>query len=975
MLKKRMDGKIIAAIAISLVFLFLFSNISQGIYHAKNSQPESAGVPDTTYSDVSFLGTVSSSNVSYTGTMNVAVMFNFTNQDALNSLLNNLSNPFSPQYHKYLSASRFNSEFSPRSSVYESAQNYFRQFGLVHQEAFSNRLILTLTGTASEFSQAFHTNITSSQSGGTATYSPSSQPQLPAWLSGSVSNVIGLTSMKPHINLNLASARPYGNAAISGSSPVPVSNFQYPQMLPTQNGVQLLYGSYFQQAYNETPLLTQVMPITSVIATILWGGSYTVNGNTVNTGAFDPADIYHYFNQYLPPSQPVPKVLGVPINGAVAPGTSAQNDTTGAAIENTLDLELLGSVAPGAQIYNVYGPNSTFADLTASFNTILSPPAAYYELNSVSVISNSWGSNDTLSNRWNQFLQECQARGITVLGSTGDSGNNYSSSKSVSNTEYVQFPSTLAYDTYGVVAVGGTNLSVNPNTFTLASQEAWYMPSSSNNGDTLGTVGGISNLYTEPSWQLNSQANTVIKGTGRGVPDIAAVANNTLIYFTNTTKGSLYIVAGTSISAPVVAGIMAEIDQYRSQQGLGWLGFINPSIYMLGTGQYDPSLTGGYSPSLAPFFDVTAGNNAVYSALPGYDLVTGMGSINAYNFMEDLAGKKYNVSFKESGMDPANSWSVIVEGVTYQSSGAYVNMSLINGTYDYKVPVAGYNVSNPVAGQFLVHGTDVLILLQFQRGYSVNFTQTALPAGTGWSIHAWNYTESTFNSYMLLYFPNGTYNYTVEPADPNYYGSSGNFTVNGTQQSVGVTFIHGIFTVTFKEVGLPLNHNWTVSTTGQNAASINDTIVLTLYGGEYTFSIPPAGPYIANHTSITLNTNGQNRTVYLNFGYGYYITFTENGVPVGLQWTLLIADYNTSTTTTSITVEVQNGTYNFHSYYRESGNTQYVNGTVSVSGSNTTVNLDFTHSRSLSEYYLLYITLFILGLAVLIIGLIMLRKK
>ena len=969
-----MSKKASISIAIALVFLLSSSYFSQAQSTASGSISSSVLSKEIPYSDVMFLGNISSSVANYSGNMNVILIFNFTNENALQTLLANLSNPFSQQYQKFLTASQFNAEFAPSSSIYSSAVSYFNKYGLWDQQTFQNRLILSITGSAVNFSEAFKTNFSASYTNGVLSYGPSSAPQLPSWLAGSVNNIIGLSSTEQSMNLNLVNYGSLAPAALANFTSVNGSLYPYPNPVPTQNGIQLLYGSYLQVAYNETPLLSRTLPTNQVIATILWGGSYTSNGNTINTGPYNPSDIYYYFNHTMPTGQPKPRIIGVPVNGALPPGTSAANDTSGAVLENTLDLEMAGSLAPGASIYNVYGPNSTFSDLTVAFNTILSPPKSYSGLANVSVISNSWGSNDTVSSAWNLLLQECQARGITVLASSGDSGNSFSSSKSVSNTEYVQFPSTLAYDTYGVVAVGGTNLSINPVSLALQSEQAWYLPPSSTSSDTLGTVGGISNLYAEPSWQYTSQANVVLKGSGRGVPDVSAIANNTLVYYSNVTHKGLFIIGGTSISSPVVGGIIAEMNAYRELTGLGRMGFINPSIYMLGTQQYDPGLAGGYTPPLKPFYDVTLGHNAVYSALPGYDLVTGMGSINAYNFVTDLSGKKFNVSFRETGLNPTVNWTVVVSGQSYASQGEYVNLSLINGTYYFEVPVVGYNVSDPVAGQFTVHGSVLQINLQFKRGYAVNFFQSTLPPGKEWTISVWNYTKSSFTQQLSLYFPNGTYNYTVKPSDPNYYGSSGNFSVNGAGSSLTVNFTRGIFNVTFVEQGLPPGYNWNIHTANESQASTNSTIRFTLLGGEYTFNIPPTGLYIANHTKITMNTNGQNQTVYLKYGYGYYVTFNAVGVALGDQWNIVMADYNITSSNSSITVEVQNGTYLYYAYYQQ-GATSNLNGNVTVTGSNLTVNLDFSPVKTPIDYYMLYIALFVLGVAILIIGLLMLRKR
>lgn len=970
-----LQRKKIALAAFAIISLFLFSNFS-GFMSQPGASSQSPVLDNSgAMADVAFLGGVSTSQVNYTGDMNVLIMFNFSNQNALNGLLVNLSNPLSPQYDKFLTESQFNSEFSPKLSVYNSAINYFRQFGISVKETFQNRVVLSLEGSAENFSTAFNATITVSGSGSSLAFDPSSQPELPQWLAGSVSNVIGLSSVKPQLSMNLFNEGTYVNSQPKVNSSAG-TQFQYPPMPSTLNGIQVLYGSYFQPAYNETALLQSVMPTQAVIASILWGGSYQSNGNTVYTGPYNPSDVYYYFNNTLPSNQPTPHVYGVPVNGALPPGSSARNDTSGASVENTLDLEMLGSTAPGSYIYNVYGQNGTFTDLTAAFNEVLSPGSSYPMLNNVSVISNSWGSNDTLSTTWNQFLQECQARGITVLASAGDSGNDLKSPKSVSPTEVTQFPSSLAYDTYGVVAVGGTNISISPVTYAIQNQQVWYNPQPPSSGGVMGSVGGISSYYAEPSWQRNSQANQVIKDQGRGLPDVAAVANNTLIYYSNATGGgNLYIVAGTSISSPVLGGIIAEMDQYRVHEGQSWLGFISPSIYQLGTEQYDPSMAGGYTPALTPFYDITQGHNANFSALPGYDLVTGMGSINAYNFLYDVSGTKYNVSFVETGLSSGTTWSVEVNGVSHSSNQSQVNFSLINGSYQFRVAPVGNDVANPVAGNFSIHGSTLVIDLQFLRGFTVNFQQGSLPQGTSWVILAWNYTESSMNSSLPLLFPNGTYNFTAISSDPNYYGSTGNFTVNGSAIDVAVHFRRGIFNVTFVEQGLPASQEWSVSNDTLTLSSVNGSLTFTLLGGQYTFNIHPTGPYVANRTLISLNTDGMNRTVYLNFGYGYNITFKETGVPQGATWNVMIGDYNVSAANSTISVEVQNGSYSYYAYYQYSGTTRDVSGNVNVTGSSITVPINFTASRTASQYYLLYMTLFILGLAMLVIGVLMLRKR
>ncbi|EQD30813.1 hypothetical protein B2A_13981, partial [mine drainage metagenome] len=187
---------------------------------------------------------------------------------------------------------------------------------------------------------------------------------------------------------------------------------------------------------------------------------------------------------------------GVPINGAPKPGISASYDQSGANIENTLDLEMVGSTAPGASIYNVYGPSATYTNLDDALAYILNPNSSVPGLKNVSVVTNSWGGSDQNDSSWYQYLEEAQTRGITVLASSGDSGNNPNSSKWTGTGP--EFPSTMAFNDFGVTAVGGTTLVVNDRPGTdpahylhIQSQIAWNISAAdTSDSGPAGSSGG-----------------------------------------------------------------------------------------------------------------------------------------------------------------------------------------------------------------------------------------------------------------------------------------------------------------------------------------------------------------------------------------------------------------------------------------------------------------------------------------------------
>ncbi len=963
----------VAVLAIAMAFIMVNSAFQQHDIINESAVAEASHIPASlqVIADAPFLGKVINGTSTYAGNEQIVVILNYSNESRLQSLLYNISDPSSPEYHHYMTASQFYANFSPSAGLYEKALAYFRGAGMVNITTFQGRNTIAMSGNSQAIMNAFHTSLTSASENGTVVFGPSSNPELPTWLSSQVYDIVGLGTMPQlSFSLNVEGELKQFEAARANV------NGGYPKVGYLPNGAEALYGTYMQVAYNETQLFGNHYDRGEVIATLLWAGNYTNSkGKVVPTAPYNPSDITKYFQYSYPQypngtySQPFPTVTGVPILGAPAPGVSAAKDTSGSTIENTLDLEMVGSLAPGAQIYNIYGPQANTVDLTEAFATALN-------FQNMTVISNSWGGSDGTDSTWNTYLQEAAARGITVLASSGDSADNTSSPKYAGPPDMVQFPSSIAYNTFGVTAVGGTNVSLNASTLKIVEQGAWYMPSP---GNTVGSTGGISSVYSEPSWQINSSANAVLQGKGRGVPDIAALANNTLIYYSNTTVSGLFVVSGTSVSSPVEAGIIATMDAYLNASAESPLGFMDPLIYKLGTQQYGPAFKAS-SLSRLPFFNVSYGRNSVYSVTPGYNLVTGMGSINAYNFIQDSNIKRYNISFMETGLKANTQWSVNIVGRSFSSGtdSRYVNLSLPNGTFQYEIPHVGSMVGVPPQSFINVSGRNVTVNIIFKYGYPVNFTQTGLPANDTWNLNVWNYSRQYSGYNASLYFPNGSYNYSGKPVDPNYYGQSGNFTVNGHNLSISMVFRHGRFNVSFIEQGLPVNQEWRVmaqnSTSNLTMSGTTDNITFYLYGGQYTFYLYPSGYDAPNISVISLNTNGQNQTVYVSYSYGYFVTFRETGLTSGTLWGISFHGLTNMTTGQTIIFEVPNGTYRYDvrgsaiPYGPSSG---YVN----ISGSNQTVIITYQAPKSFFQTEVLYLVLLFFGIVLLVSGVSLIRRK
>jgi kumamolisin len=172
--------------------------------------------------------------------------------------------------------------------------------------------------------------------------------------------------------------------------------------------------------------------------------------------------------------------------------------------------------------------------------------------------------------------------------------------------------------------VGGTTLSTDHTGNWLAEQSWFDVPLSQ------GTGGGVSNLFARPEWQ-----DHIDEPTGRDrrlTPDIAAVSDpdtGVNIAFRQRFAAG----GGTSLAAPIWAGITAVMTQYLIEQGLRPLGDLNPLLYEVAQGARLPG-----------FREVPRGANAVDRAHPGYDLVTGLGSPNVANLAENLAAVQRSMS-------------------------------------------------------------------------------------------------------------------------------------------------------------------------------------------------------------------------------------------------------------------------------------------------------------------------------------------
>ncbi|HMD49609.1 MAG TPA: S53 family peptidase [Bryobacteraceae bacterium] len=302
-------------------------------------------------------------------------------------------------------------------------------------------------------------------------------------------------------------------------------------------------------------------------------------------GGYKPADLKNYFSSL---GLKEPSVISVAVDG----GKNSPSNANSADGEVLLDIEVVGAVAPASTIVVYFAPNTS-----QGFQDALTT-AIHDTTHRVSVISISWGSAESTwttqaMTAFDSAAQDAAALGVTVCAASGDNG---SSDGVTDGKNHVDFPASSPH----ILACGGTSLQSASGKIT--SETVW------NDGAQGGAGGGgFSNQFALPSYQ-SSAGIKAPSGEGRGVPDVSADADPETGYRV-LVDGKSLVIGGTSGAAPLWSALIALINQKRGSP----LGFLQPAIYGL------PAAAGA-------FHDITSGSNGAFSAGPGWDPTTGLGS-------------------------------------------------------------------------------------------------------------------------------------------------------------------------------------------------------------------------------------------------------------------------------------------------------------------------------------------------------------
>lgn len=522
-------------------------------------------------------------------------------QADLEQLLAQQQDPASPNYHKWLTPEEYATRFGASSADLEQIADWLRSQGFSVRYTARGRDFISFSGTAGQVETALHTPIHRYRIGAETHFSNAGDLALPAAVEPMVGGILGLDDFHP---------RPHHKRAFPTFTGADGTHYLLPDDLAT---------------------IYDFMPMYSY--------GYLGDGQSiviVGQSDVDLTDVQSFRDTF---GLPATRIQMVPTGNY--PGFDPNGE-----VEADLDLEWAGAVARSAQLIFVYSDDANYSAFYAIDNNLAPVISESFGLCEYQIGSNRMGLAS-----FEPEAQKANALGITWLVSSGDSGAAGCDDGVPVATQGmgVSLPASIPE----VTAVGGTEFNEGGGSYWSNGNGLYggsalsYIPETSWNdtvalGSLAASGGGVSSIYRKPSWQ----AGPGVPADGaRDVPDVSLAAASAHDPYLVVSQGSVIGVGGTSAAAPSFAGMVALLNEYlvkNQVQSNAGLGNINPKLYSLAAG----GATG-------IFHDITTGNNIVpcqagtpncdsgqfgYRAGPGYDLVTGLGSVDAFNLFTTWSG-------------------------------------------------------------------------------------------------------------------------------------------------------------------------------------------------------------------------------------------------------------------------------------------------------------------------------------------------
>jgi subtilase family serine protease len=571
-----------------------------------------------------------------------------------------ISDPDDTRYGLYLSDDDFNSKYAPTIDDVATLRSHLEKFGLQITHVPDNRAFVEVAGTAGQVGAAFATRFGQFRVKTEVRYAPMDKIKMPTAVTSVVGTVLGLSTP-----VKIGSKMRRGGISVKS-----LQLKGKPQDAVDPNTCSEWFGQIadtVDPAYGNGYPALSYLPCGLVPAKLrqAYGVDAAVrrgnDGTGVNIAVVDAwtaptlfADAQTYAAQH-DPDYPLTQeqFTIVPV-----PGTPASPPDTGWYGEQSLDVEAVHAIAPGAHIQYVGANSNSDPDLLAALNLVISKRLA-------SVISNSWeGLEDAAPDAVAYKAMAVQAglKGIGLYFSSGDSGDEANDMNNpFMGNPTVDFPGSLPY----VTAVGGTSLALgrdNSRVFEVGWESGVSFltpPDPVDGGDAgpptwqpgpadnfyFGAGGGTSMLFDQPTWQKGIVPDALASLPGapaRVVPDVAMLADpltGFLIGQTDPQSGKYGegTIGGTSLACPLFTATVALAQQNAKHN----LGFANPLFYKASKkGAFTDvkpgapqvvALPGG----IAVTFDYHGAVNSIGTAA-GYDNVTGLGTPNGESFLKAI---------------------------------------------------------------------------------------------------------------------------------------------------------------------------------------------------------------------------------------------------------------------------------------------------------------------------------------------------
>lgn len=575
----------------------------------------------------------------------------------LRNLLDRQQDVTSPDFRRWLTPEEFGKRFGPSDADIQSVAGWLATHGFQVTQVSKGRTVIEFRGTAGQIQEAFHTAIHQYAVKGKTHWANASDPQIPVALTPVVSGVWSLHSFRKQTNL-IRSKEKFQIIQRPGLPPEATNSSGQHAVGPIDYSV----------IYNIKPVYNAGNS----------GGGVRIGvvGRT-NINIFDVFDFRSVFGLF---GGSVSVVNNGPDPGILGGGEEA---------EAVLDTTWASAVAPEAQTYLFVSASTDTTDGVDLSELYI------VDNNFTDIMTESFGLCEAAMGQseiagLNSLAQQAAAQGITYTVAAGDTGAPGCDDLSEITATGPLSVNGLASTPFNV-AVGGTIFNENNQNSKYWSSTAGlntalsYIPenvwnescASCQDPNIAATGGGASIFIPKPNWQAGVKG--IPADNVRDLPDVSLTAAGHDPYLlclegSCSTQGALFGIAGTSASTPAFAGIMALVEaQVRNQAGNATLriGQPNYTLYKLAAAenfaQCNASSTTTLPNTACVFNDVTIGNNAVpgqanfgtssakYQSTVGYDLATGLGSVNVANLVNKWSTVTFRASATTLDLNPKTS--------------------------------------------------------------------------------------------------------------------------------------------------------------------------------------------------------------------------------------------------------------------------------------------------------------------------------